>query len=130
MGQPITVTARAGVRPDVMHFELNRSLTGMQTERYASVDDATLHRPPDELARRLFPLGVTNVTIYSSTVTVTAPAERWGELEPKVRDVIENLFIFYRTGGPGVSPEAEGAAPPPPPSLPAQPAAEEPAPAS
>lgn len=127
MGQPITVTSRAGVRPDVMHFELNRSLTGMQTERYTSADDAKLNRPPDELARRLFPLGVTNVTIYSSTVTVTAPAERWGELAPKVQDVIENLFIFYPAGAAGVSPEMAGS---PPPSAPAEPAAEEPAPAS
>ena len=98
MAQPITVSSRAGVRSDVMHFELNRSLTGMQTERYRSADDAKLNRPPDELARRLFPLGVTNVTVYSSTVTVTAPAERWAELEPKVKDVIEKLFIYYRDG--------------------------------
>ena len=36
MGQPITVTVRPGVRSDVKHFELNRSLTGMQTHRYQS----------------------------------------------------------------------------------------------
>ena len=34
MGQPITVTVRPGVRNDVRHFEINRSLTGMQTHRY------------------------------------------------------------------------------------------------
>jgi hypothetical protein len=107
MGQPITVTARPGVRPDVRHFELNRSLTGMAIERYASAEDATGNRPPDELARRLFALGVTGVTVYSSVVTVIAPAERWAELEGKALDTIENLFIYYREGE---------AAPPAPPA--------------
>ncbi len=98
MGQPITVTSRPGLRPDVMHFELNRSLTGMQIDRYASVADATGTKPPDELARRLFALGVTGVTIYSSSVTVTAPAERWQELRSQVEETIVNLFIYYREG--------------------------------
>src|SRR5918996_6090893 len=98
MGQPITVTSRPGVRPEVMLFELNRSLTGMQTDRYRSVEDATGNKPPDELARRLFALGVTGVTVYSSSVVVTAPAERWAELRPQVEDTITKLFIFYREG--------------------------------
>src|SRR5919109_2469983 len=96
MGQPITVTARPGVRPDVRNFELNRSLTGMAIERYDPAEPPTGHRPPDELARRLFGLGVTGVTVYSSVVTVTAP--EWGELDGKVLDTIENLFIYYREG--------------------------------
>ena len=109
MGQPITVTSRPGIRPEVMHFELNRSLTGMQTDRYASVEDATGTKPPDELARRLFALGVTGVTVYSSSVTVTAPAEQWDELRPKVEDTIVNLFIHYRDGAvpPAISAPAE-----------------------
>jgi Scaffold protein Nfu/NifU N terminal len=98
MGQPIAVTARPGVRPDVMHFEVNRSLTGMQTERYATAEGITGPRPPDELARRLFALGVTGVTIYSSVITVTAPADQWPTLVDKVTDTIENLFIYYREG--------------------------------
>jgi len=102
MGQPIAVTARPGLRPEVMHFEINRSLTGMQTERYASPEAATGHRPPDELARRLFALGVTGVTIYSSVITVVASAEQWASLKDKALETIENLFIYYR----------EGAAPP------------------
>ncbi len=95
MGQPITVSSRPGTTPPVMHFELNRSLTGMDTERYAAAQEVAGTRPPDELARRLFALGVDAVTIYSSMVTVTAPATRWPELRPKVTDVIENLFIHY-----------------------------------
>ena len=116
MGQPITVTSRAGIRPEVMHFELNRSLTGMQTDRYASVEDATGVKPPDELARRLFALGVTGVTVYSSSVTVTAPPERWGELGPQVEDTITNLFIHYREGAPSPVTSAGEAAPEPAPA--------------
>lgn len=98
MGQPITVSARPGIRPDVVHFELNRSLTGMGIERYADVDEATGVRPPDELARRLFALGVGGVTVYSSVVTVAAPAAQWPELTPKVIETIEKLFLRYGEG--------------------------------
>src|SRR5438067_1949638 len=73
MGQPITVTVRPGVRNDVRHFEINRSLTGMQTHRYRAGEAIPGTKPPDELARRLFALGVEAVTIYSSVVTVVAP---------------------------------------------------------
>ena len=110
MGQAITVTVRPGVRGDVRHFELNRSLTGMQTHRYTAAGTATGTKPPDELARRLFALGVSAVTIYSSVVTVVAPADEWGALQPKVEDTITNLFIHYRDGQlpPAVPAEASG----------------------
>jgi hypothetical protein len=98
MGQAITVTVRPGVRGDVQHFELNRSLTGMQTHRYKASDEVTGTKPPDELARRLFALGVSAVTIYSSVVTVVAPQDQWGSLLAKVEDTIVNLFIYYRDG--------------------------------
>ena len=86
MGQAITVTVRPGVRGDVKHFELDRSLTGMQTHRYPAADAVTGTKPPDELARRLFALGVSAVTIYSSVVTVVAPAEQWPMLQSQVED--------------------------------------------
>ena len=73
MGQPITVTARPGASPSIRLFDLNRSLTGMEIERYHTVGDTKGDRPPDVLARRLFDLGATQVTIYSSAVTVQAP---------------------------------------------------------
>lgn len=98
MGQPITVTVRPGVRNDVKHFELNRSLTGMQTHRYQAEQEISGTKPPDELARRLFALGVSAVTIYSSVVTVIAPAEQWSSLQAQVEDTITNLFIHYRDG--------------------------------
>ena len=112
MGQAITVTVRPGVRGDVKHFELNRSLTGMQTHRYTASEPVTGTKPPDELARRLFDLGVSAVTIYSSVVTVVAPADEWGALQPKVEDTITNLFIHYRDGQlPPAATAPEGEAP-------------------
>ena len=98
MGQAITVTVRPGVRGDVRHFELNRSLTGMQTLRYTAAEAVGGTKPPDDLARRLFALGVSAITIYSSSVTVVAPADKWADLQPKVEDTIVSLFIHYRDG--------------------------------
>ena len=112
MGQAITVTVRPGVRGDVRHFELNRSLTGMQTHRYTAADTVTGTKPPDELARRLFALGVSAVTIYSSVVTVMAPADEWSTLQPKVEDTITNLFIYYREGQPAAPAPVDGETPP------------------
>ena len=48
MGQPITVTVRPGVRSDVRHFELNRSLTGMQTHRYHAGQEISGTKPPGQ----------------------------------------------------------------------------------
>jgi hypothetical protein len=76
-------------------FNFNRSVTGMAIERYASVRDVRLGRPPDVLARRLFDLGADTVTVYSSSVAVCAPPERWGELQPRVVETIEHLFGYY-----------------------------------
>ena len=96
MGQPITVTVRAGSRPDVRFFECNRSLTGMAIEVYTMPRrHRRATRPPDVLARRLLALGATKVTIYSNVVTVEAPDRAWADLEPKVTYTIEHLFEFY-----------------------------------
>ena len=81
MGQEITVTARQGASPTIMMFDCNRSITGMAIERYASLEDTEGARPPDVLARRLFDLGATRVTVYSSAVTVEAPEPVWHDLE-------------------------------------------------
>ncbi len=95
MGQDITVATRAGASPSVRIFGCNRSITGMAIERYASPADVTGPRPPDVLARRLFDLGATSVTVYSNDVIVEADPARWTELEPKVAATIEHLFGFY-----------------------------------
>jgi hypothetical protein len=67
----------------------------MGIERYRSVSDVVHGRPPDVLAKRLFRAGARSVTVYSSSVGVTAPAERWVELEPKLIETIEHLFGYY-----------------------------------
>ena len=105
MGQPITVSVRAGGRPEVRFFDANRSLTGMAIETYVRGEDVRGpgegeavpdgQRPPDVLARRLFDLGAQRVTIYSNVVTVEAPAAAWAELEPKAVHTIEHLFEYY-----------------------------------
>jgi len=105
MGQPITVTTHPGSSSSVRIFDCNRSITGMAIEKYTAVDQTTGPRPPDVLARRLFDLGTTRVTVYSSNVIVEAPPERWPELEPQVVATIEHLFEYYG-GDAGWSSEA------------------------
>ena len=96
MGQLITVTEKKGVRPDVVIFELNRSLTGMGHERYRSAADATGTRPVDALARRLFEAGgVEGVHIYSNMVTVDLAGAASGD---GLADIIRDLFTYYRDG--------------------------------
>jgi|SRR5689334_18110413 hypothetical protein len=111
MGQPITVTMRAGGRPEIRFFECNRSLTGMAIEVYTAASDASGDRPPDVLARRLIEAGATKVTVYSNVATVEAPPEVWtGGLEAKATFTIEHLFEFYGDDA-GWSFEARGVEP-------------------
>jgi hypothetical protein len=107
MGQPITVSVRRGARDNVRMFDLNRSLTGMALEIYRNHDAATGERPPDVLARRLFDLGATLVSVYSNVVTVEADAAVWTDLEPKAVHTIEHLFEYYGDDA-GWSPSALG----------------------
>lgn len=96
MGQPITVVQKPTTRPGVVRFDLNRSLTGMGHERYRSGTEVTGHRPPDEVARRLFSVGgVEAVHIYSNEVTVelASGADPHAYLEP-----LQDLFIHYVEG--------------------------------
>jgi hypothetical protein len=79
----------------------------MAIEMYPSPEAAVGDRPPDVLAKRLFDLGATKVTIYSNVVTVEAPPSAWGDLEPKITFAIEHLFEFYGTDA-GWSFEARG----------------------
>jgi hypothetical protein len=93
VGQPITVSVRPGGSPSVRFFDLNRSLTGMAIESYDAAPQGD--RPPDLLARRLFGMGATKVTVYSNVVTVEAPESAWGDLEPKAVHALEHLFEYY-----------------------------------
>jgi Scaffold protein Nfu/NifU N terminal len=96
MGQPITVTEKPTGRPGLVRFELNRTLTGMGHERYASASDAVGDRPPDVLARRLFEHeSVKSVHVYSNEVTVELVP--WKSAEG-LKDAIEGLHIHYLPG--------------------------------
>ena len=96
MGQPIFVAEKPSPRPDVVRFEINRSLTGMGHERYRSAADATGDRPPDVLARELFERGgVEAVHIYSNVITVDLAEGAGAE---GMKDDIEELFLHYREG--------------------------------
>ena len=111
MGQLITVVEKPTTTPGVVRFETNRSLTGMGHERYGSRSDATGHRPPDELARRLFDCGgVEAVHIYSNVITVDLAK---GSNGAGLREIVHSLFTHYV---PGVQPptdeELSEAAPP------------------
>ncbi len=96
MGQPIEVTSQPGSRPQVVFFEINRSLTGMKIEEYRSPADAEGDRWVDELARRLGALGVTRLTIYSSSVVAEAPD--WSDIRDEAERTIEQLYVYYREG--------------------------------
>src|SRR5205814_1398601 len=77
MGQTLTVTVTPGARPEVRHFATDRSITGMAIERFADAESAAGGtKPANVLARRLFELGASGVTVYSNTVTVEAGAAR------------------------------------------------------
>lgn len=96
MGQPIVVVQKPSSTKGVLRFEINRSLTGMGHEPYASAAAATGDRPPDVLARRLFEHGgVTAVHVFSNMITVELSPGESGE---GMRELIEELFIHYRDG--------------------------------
>jgi hypothetical protein len=119
MGQPITVTVHKGARPDVRIFDTNRSLTGMALEIYPTREQANGERPPDVVARRLFDLGASHVSVYSNVVTVEADPGAWGVLEPKIVHTIEHLFEYYGEEA-GWSPQALGKPVPPAPEAPTE----------
>jgi hypothetical protein len=96
MGQRVVVTERPTRQSGLVRFEINRSLTGMAHERYSAEQDIAGHRPPDELARRLFQHSdVESVHIYSNMITVQlAP----GAKDDGLQETIEDLFTYYREG--------------------------------
>lgn len=66
----------------------------MGHERYASVEDATGDRPPDELARVLFGFeSVERIHINSNVITLDVRGSVDG-----IQKAIEDMFIHYRPG--------------------------------
>jgi len=99
MGQPVAVVEKKGSRPGLVRFELNRNLTGMGHERFASAADAVGEGPSAELARRLFATGqVDAVHAYLNVVTVDV---KKGFTSDGLSGIVEELYTYYR---PGVEP--------------------------
>jgi hypothetical protein len=115
MGQTITATVRAGAAPGVRIFDLNRSLTGMDIERYSTIAAAEAKgmRPPDVLAARLLAEGAQSVSIYSNVVTVEAPDVDGATFDARALYLVEHLFEYYGDDA-GWSYEALGLPAPPP----------------
>ena len=104
MGQSVNVVAKHSSNPEILRFEINRSLTGMGHERYRSLDDIVLDRPVDRLARRLLEHGgVDGVHVNSSVITVDLAG---GWVGDGLQEIIENLFRFY-PGTPDEEPTTE-----------------------
>ena len=100
MGQPVAAVEKPMSEPNVVRFELNRSLTVMGHERYRKGEEIVAERPPDVLAKRIFEHGgVEHVHIYSNIVTIKLEP---GASPTGLLDIIEKLYIHYL---PGVEPQ-------------------------
>jgi hypothetical protein len=105
MGQPINVVEKPSSTPGLARFEINRSLTGMGHERYASVEDILDDRPVDELARRLFASGGVTQVHANGSVIIVHLAEGWTGAQ--LLDVIRGLYIYYPPSGNGEAAEPD-----------------------
>jgi hypothetical protein len=114
MGQMVGVVERRSTTPGVVRFELNRSLSGMGHERFASVVDAIGSKPSAALARQLFATGkVDSVHVYGNIVTVDVAK---GYDSSGLADIVREMYRYWK---PGVEPpifedepaEEAGAAP-------------------
>ena len=93
MGQPVTVVQKSSSKPGVVRYEINRSITGMDHERYLVGDEVSGERPPDGLARRLFELGgINGVHINSNIITLHLGREADTD---DIKDLIADMFIYY-----------------------------------
>lgn len=96
MGQPVTVIEKPMSTPGVVRYEINRSITGTGHELYRSADDAQDERPPDRLARLLFERGGIDAVHVNSNVITVYLAD--GSPPTGIKELIEELFIYYREG--------------------------------
>jgi len=96
MGQQVSVVERPSTRPGVIRFELNRSLTGMGHEHFASVKDAVGPRPAAALARQLLATGkVDSVYMYGNIVTIDVAK---GYTADGLDDVVRNMYQYWKPG--------------------------------
>jgi hypothetical protein len=99
MGQLVAVTEKPSSTRGVVRFEINRSLSGMGHEHFASVGDAWGNTPSDELARRMFATGqVDAVHVYGNIITVDLEK---GYDSAGLADIVRDLYQYWK---PGVEP--------------------------
>ena len=99
MGQLVAVTEKPSSTRGVVRFEINRSLSGMGHEHFASADDAWGNTPSDELARRMFATGqVGGVHVYGNIITVDLEK---GYDSDGLADIVRDLYQYWK---PGVEP--------------------------
>jgi hypothetical protein len=108
MGQPVTVIEVPSSQPGVVRYRTNRPLTGMGHEIYRSLDDvdAAADKPASRIARILMENGgVESVHLNGNVVTV-----HLGHADSDVglKELIEEVFIYYRPGVEVVVPEGFG----------------------
>lgn len=95
MGQPINCLRSSSASPNLIRYELNRSLTGMGHEHYRAGKEIFGDNPGAELARRLLATGrVATVHLYASMLTLEL-------LEPDdsgFEEIIADLHTYYVPG--------------------------------
>ena len=96
MGQPVAVVEKPSKTPGIIRYELNRNLTGMGHDRFASSGDAQGSTPSALLARRLFDTGkVAAVHVYGNIITVDLAK---GQSADGLVPVFESLYTYYVPG--------------------------------
>lgn len=108
MGQPVTVIEKHSSHPGVVRFETNRPLTGTGHEIYRSQADveAARDKPATRVAAALFANGgVSAVQVNGNVISVHL--ERAAAAEG-LKEIIEELFTYYREGVEVVQPEGFG----------------------
>jgi hypothetical protein len=100
MGQLVGVVEKRSSSRGVVRFELNRSLSGMGHERFASVAEAAGHTTPSAmLARLLFATGqVEWVHVYANIVTVDL---KKGHDAEGLAEIVAEMYRYWK---PGVQP--------------------------
>ena len=97
MGQPVTVIQKSSTNPGVQRYEINRSITGMDHERFEATQEILGERPPDKLAKAIFELGgVDKITMNSNVITLDLGK---GGVDPtQIMSIIVDMFTYYLPG--------------------------------
>ena len=96
MGQLVGVVEKPSSAPGVVRFELNRTLSGMGHERFASPADTDTTTPSSTLAHMLFATGkVAAVHVYANMVTVDLAK---GHDSAGLADIVTEMYRYWKPG--------------------------------